>query len=378
MNILLTGGRAPVTLELARAFHRAGHVVFTAESFHGHLSESSKAVCENFLVPPARQQTDDFISALGKIIQRCKIDLLIPTCEEIFYVAMGKGQLPCRVFVEPIQKLDELHNKWKFFRIAQDNHLNTPETKLIACRDDLLAAFAHWQRLVLKPIYSRFAARTVILPRLEQALSTVTFDSRWLAQEFVRGNQICTYSVCHNGRVTAHTAYRSEFTAGQGATIVFRHVDHSITRAWVRDFVQATQFTGQIAFDFIETPDGQVFALECNPRATSGVHILASNPNFVNAFFDESLSCVSPIKKDSSMLLMAMLAYELPPRLKRGRVGQWWQAFVASRDVIFRWDDLKPFFFQFKSILHYLKLARRHGITPLEASTWEIEWNGDG
>ena len=98
-NILLTGGRAPATLELARAFHRAGHTVFMAESLRGHLSEPSNAIEQNFLVPPPRQQMPGFINALRDIIARNKIDLLVPTCEELFYIAMGRDQLPCKVFV---------------------------------------------------------------------------------------------------------------------------------------------------------------------------------------------------------------------------------------------------------------------------------------
>ena len=91
-NILFTGGRAPATLELARAFHRASHMVFMAESLRGHLSEPSNALAENFLVPPPRQQTSAFLDTLESIVCENKIDLLIPTCEEVFYVAMGRDR----------------------------------------------------------------------------------------------------------------------------------------------------------------------------------------------------------------------------------------------------------------------------------------------
>jgi short-subunit dehydrogenase involved in D-alanine esterification of teichoic acids len=59
-NILLTGGRAPVTLDLARAFHRAGHTVFMAESLRGHLSQPSNAVKAHFVVPAPRQELRRF------------------------------------------------------------------------------------------------------------------------------------------------------------------------------------------------------------------------------------------------------------------------------------------------------------------------------
>ena len=74
MNILLTGGRAPATLELARAFRRAGHSVFMAESLRGHLSQSSAAVNANFVVPAPRQNKETFLIALKHIIIEKKIE----------------------------------------------------------------------------------------------------------------------------------------------------------------------------------------------------------------------------------------------------------------------------------------------------------------
>ena len=211
MNILLTGGRAPAALELARAFHKEGHIVFMAESLRGHLSQPSNAIKANFIVPAPRQEKDAFLVALKKIILENKIDLLIPTCEEVFYVAMGREQLPCAVFVEPIKKLNTIHNKWKFVINAVDQELSVPETMLINTMDDMLHAYAHWRELVFKPAYSRFAARTLILPPLKQAASTLTFNpnSPWVAQGYIKGQEICTYSIVHNGHVTAHAAYPS-------------------------------------------------------------------------------------------------------------------------------------------------------------------------
>ncbi|MEW6404655.1 MAG: carbamoylphosphate synthase large subunit [Chloroflexota bacterium] len=377
MNILLTGGRAPATLDLARAFHRAGHTVFMAESLRGHLSEPSNALTRNFLVPPPRQQTAGFLSALSEIIQKHNIDLLIPTCEEIFYVAMGCDQLPCKVFAESINRLNTLHNKWDFALKAVDYELSIPETILVTNQDDLLHAYAQWSELVLKPIYSRFAARTLIRPPLKRALATLNYDSPWIAQEQVDGQQICTYSVCHSGHITAHTAYLSEFTAGQGATVVFQHIDHPITFHWVQKFVAAIGFSGQIAFDFMQTADGEIFALECNPRATSGIHLLTAHPDFVNAFLNEDMPCITPRGHSSYMLSTAMLLYGLPASLTAGRLGKWRHTFFGSDDVIYKREDPRPFWHQFKSIIYYFRLARQNKVSPLEASTFDIEWNGE-
>jgi hypothetical protein len=207
----------------------------------------------------------------------------------------------------------------------------------------------------------------------------MTFDNgtQWIAQELIAGREICTYSVVQHGRLTAHAAYCADFTAGRGATIVFQPFTHQGSFDWVQRFVAAIGFTGQIAFDFIETPDGEVNALECNPRATSGVHLFSSQPEFASAFLDDSSPCLTPAKKGSSMLSTGMLVYGLGASVKKRRFGKWLLTFLASRDVIFDAFDPLPFLFQWRSISAYLKLARMHGLSLLAASTFDIEWNGE-
>jgi len=379
MNILLTGGRAPAALELARAFHKAGHTVFMAESLRGHLSQPSNAIKANFMVPAPRQEKEAFLVALKTIIIENNIDLLIPTCEEVFTIAMSREQLPCTVFVESIRKLNTIHNKWTFAVNAVEQELSVPETMLINTMDDMLHAYAHWKEIVFKPAYSRFAARTLIMPPLKQAASTLTFNpkSPWVAQGYLKGKEICTYSIVHNGHITAHTAYPSTFTAGQGAAIAFQHIDHPAIFEWVKTFVKKNQFTGQIAFDFVETPDGQIYALECNPRATSGVHLLASHPRFVEAFLKPQLNCITPHDNHSYMLSTAMLIYGLPAAIRKKQFINWLKTFFTSSDVILDFKDPLPLLLQFRSILNYLRLARKNKISPLEASTFDIEWNGE-
>jgi predicted ATP-grasp superfamily ATP-dependent carboligase len=379
MNILLTGGRAPATLELARAFHRAGHTVFMAESLRGHLSQPSAAIKANFVVPAPRQENEAFITALRQIVEQNQIDVLIPTCEEVFHVSIGMDEIPCLVFTEPIRKLNRFHNKWKFAITAVDSELRVPETMLVLNQDDMLHSFAQWRDLVLKPIYSRFAARTLITPTLKYALATLKFDedTAWVAQAYIPGQQYCTYSVCHNGHITAHTTYPVRFTAGQGAAVAFEHVEHAAIFNWVRTFVGKNQITGQIAFDFIDGDDGMLYALECNPRATSGVHLLASHPQFVEAFFNPQMDCITPVGQNRHMLSTAMLVYALPAAIRSGHFKEWLSIFFSSNDVILDYKDPLPFLLQFRSILSYLKIAREQGISALQASTFDIEWNGE-
>lgn len=377
MNILLTGGRAPVTLDLARAFHRAGHTVFMAESLRGHVSQPSNAVKANFVVPAPRQESEAFLAALKRIIEENQIELLIPTCEEVFHIAKGLDGLPCRVFTEPLAKLDVFHNKWKFVMNAVECNLRVPESILILSEDDLLHTFAHWREFVLKPVYSRFASRTLILPSLREAFTTLKTGEPWIAQAFIHGQQFCSYSVCQNGRITAHAVYPTIFTAGPGATVAFQSIQHAEIYEWVRTFVQRFNVTGQMAFDFIQSPEGKLYALECNPRATSGLHLLIPNPQFVESFFNGEMNCATPYAHTSRMLGTAMLVYALPASIRNGNFGAWLNTFLHSDDVILDYHDPLPFLLQLRSILAYVNLGRRENISALAASTFDIEWNGE-
>jgi hypothetical protein len=218
----------------------------------------------------------------------------------------------------------------------------------------------------------------LILPQFRDALSTLKFDSAWVAQEFIAGRQFCSYSVCQNGKITAHATYPTIFTAGRGATIAFEPVDHPEIFSWVKTFVERFGVTGQMSFDFIQSEDGQVYALECNPRATSGVHLLASHPQFIESFFRaEPAELITPLK-NKKMLASAMLVYGLPAVLANGTFRAWLETFLHSDDVIWDAKDPLPFLLQFRSLLFYSKLARKKRISPLEASTFDIEWNGRG
>ncbi len=379
-NVLITGGRAPAALELARVFAAAGHTVFVAESVPFPLARFSRAVRRTFRVPAPKDDPAGFVRALLDLVRAQRIDLLVPTCEELFYVARGHAALAaaCAVLAEPLERLRPLHDKWLFAQRAQSSGLCVPRTEVLHSAADVQAALGRNPDVVLKPVYSRFAARTRLPPHSARALARVVPSAAepWVAQAYVRGRQVCTYSLAHGGRLAAHTAYPAEFTAGQGAAIVFRHIEHPAAQAWVETFVARERFSGQIAFDFIETEAGELYALECNPRATSGVHLLASNPAFAQAFFEPPTTTLTPTAARPAQLAAAMWLYALPAVRSWAGLRRWARALAGGRDVLWRAHDPGPALLQGLGLAHFLAWSVRHRISALEASTLDIEWNG--
>ena len=231
-RVLLTGGRAAAALELARLLRGAGWRVVVAESLRCNPSRWSRAVARSYVVPWPNRDPGAYIDALLRVVRRERIDLLIPTCEEIFYVAKARDRLAphCRVFTENIGTLRRLHSKWLFVQTALGHGLPVPPTSLLTSPDAARQALASRRDLVFKPVYSRFAAHTVLRPRSAADLPTDMSERRpWVAQDYIAGQQVCTYSVAHSGRLTVHSAYRAEFTFGPGAAIAFAALDHPAT-----------------------------------------------------------------------------------------------------------------------------------------------------
>jgi predicted ATP-grasp superfamily ATP-dependent carboligase len=371
-TVLLTGGRAPVTLDLARKFSAKGWRVVAAESIPTHLCKSSSAVAKSYTVPSPRFEADAFITALQNIIDIEKVTLLIPTCEEVFTVGQGHAilSLGCTVLTESLERLLPLHSKFHFIELARSFGLNVPETSIV----QNIQAAQVWlgQAVVFKPEYSRFATEILINPKRMSDLQMMDAppERAWVAQEFIAGRQICTYTLAHQGHISAHCAYATEFKVGRGSTIAFQALEHPQSEAWVKTFVEKYGFTGQIAFDFIETAEGEVYAIECNPRAISGVHLF--DDRLVDALCNQAVEIVHPIPQKAVAVWLALLLYgwQSAPSLK-----QWLKRLGSSQDVIYDRTDWRPFLAQFSMFVYMLSLSRREGVNLIEATTFDIEWN---
>ena len=378
-RILLTGARAPVTLELARLFHAAGHTVFAADSIAWSMCRGSRAVAEHLRLPPPNQQPAAFVDALAEIIRRHDIDLLLPTCEEIYFVAMGRKQLQqyCTVFAPAIDTLHRLHNKHTFAQLARQLDLPVPPWHLLT--NPAQAAALLPDDLVLKPVYSRFSSQTVILPRRTADIPTTISPAQpWVAQHFVPGRQLCTYSIVHGGYIAAHSCYETTVTAGQGASIAFRQQPHAAALAWVQRLASRLNFTGQIAFDFIETPTGNLFAIECNPRTISGIHLFHSMPQVAEAFLQPPHTCLTPDSSQAARITTALLLVAPACLGQRAKRKAWWQTITCGSDAVFRVDDPLPgLVSQWFTFGTMLLRSLRHGIGLTAATTVDIEWNGE-
>ena len=378
-TVIVTGGRAPAALDWVRAFGRAGWRAVVAESEARPLAAASRYCAGTVSVPPPRQAPRAFVGALADLARGTGAALVLPTCEEVFTVAWGREALEAagaRVVAPAFETLRTLHHKGDFAALAARLGLPVPRTAVAASPEALAGAVAALRArglgVVLKPAFSRFGADVIRDARPSDARRTDVRAARpWLAQERVEGRAVCSFAVAHRGRLTAHAAYHTPLTAGAGAGVAFEPLRSAAAEAFAARVAAATGASGQLAFDFQERPSGELVAVECNPRATSGVHLFGPRDALVGALLGDVEAVVRP-GCDAPVALRLGLALA---GWRPGRTAAW-RAWLGARDAVADPDDPAPARRQVEAAVRLVARAARRGVSPLRASTWDIEWNG--
>jgi hypothetical protein len=359
-TILVTGARAPVALELARAFHSSGHRVILADSMRMPLARWCNASAIYYGLPSPRFHATAFTTALQDIIKTENVTHLIPTCEETFYVAAWRDSFSCKTWTADLACLQRLHHKLEFTKYAAAD-FTFPETRL-------LADFTDWnnsEAYVFKPCYSRFAATTIIGKKITAEHFTENEKTHWVAQRRIFGKEMCVYSIWNNGELKAYAAYHPLYRAGKGAGIFFEPCTNEPLFRQVAAFGKRINYTGQLSFDVIVDENNIPHVIECNPRGTSGVHSLRGK--LADAFLQPG-ACVFPV--ETAYALKTVLAFLKPGVLFSKHVR-------AANDAVFSSCDPLPALLQPLAFAEFVARKIRYRTSLLGASTVDIEWNGE-
>lgn len=335
----------------------------------------SNAVDARYRIPSPRFQKAAYIQALLKIIQESRVDFLIPTWEDVLYISAHLDQLSehCEVFASAFELIHRLHNKWLFNNLARTLGFDTPVSHLIDA-PRLLQRLDRSRDWVIKPCYSR-ATQGIHFLHQQEPLPTIEVNSKqpWIAQEKLVGRSYCSYSICRNGVVRAHTCYPVNYTVDGSSCLLYEAIKHSPIKQWVERFVALSGYTGQIAFDFIESDDGRLCAIECNPRGTCGLHLFSDSPTAAEAFIGSTLQAkvLEPAIGSQRQLLAGMLLYA-----RRNLSFSFVKTVLSTPDVLFSKKDILPTLMQPVLLLKFLKDAYQYRVSLPDAYTHDLDWNG--
>lgn len=374
-NVLILGGRAPAALDHARRFAAQGWRVVIADSVSCRLSGWSRAVSATVRLAPPRHAPAQFIADLNAAITREQIDLVVPTCEEVFFLSRYRSALPasCRVLADDFDKLRPLHSKWEFTRLADDH---APDSALV---ENLEQArdWAAGRPLVLKPEFSRFGVHVRLYPNgMPQHAAPLPPLGPWVAQEYCEGSELCSYSVAEQGVLTAHALYRPLYRLHRSSSYYFEPEVNEPIQRFIAALVARLQFTGQISFDWIDSGDGKPRVLECNPRATSGLHLFGQRDALPAALNGVQQACITP-QGGAHMLGPVMYSAGLAQALANGTLANWRRDARRATDVLAAAADRAPLLGGVVDMAWFARTALQRRCTLREAATRDIEWDGE-
>ena len=378
-SVLILGARSPVALDHARRFAAQGWRVVVADSVPCRITRWSRAVHAAGILPSARQDLRAYTQALNRIIAAHRIDLVLPTCEEVFYLARCRERLPrgVRVLAPPFETLAILHSKWRFLDAARDCGIDVPESRRVT-RIEEARAWAQGRPVVLKPEFSRFGVHVRRYPDgMPPAAAALAKTQDWVVQTYCRGQEMCSYSIVDRGQLRAHVTYRPLYRMAGSQDPLLQACEMPRIEAFVRTFARKMACTGQLSFDWIAGADGRCSVLECNPRAVSGVHLFTQDDALPAALMGEATTCVDPGAATLRMIGPVMLTAALAPSLRSGSLRDWWRDLRAAHDVIGVKGDRRPLLGGLCDLGSYARLAARERCSIREASTRDTEWDGE-
>ncbi len=356
-TVLISGGKMTKALQLARAFHAAGHRVVLVESHRYGLTghRFSRSVDRFHTLPPPG--SPGYVEALVDLVVREGVDVYVPVCSPVASrfdsEAMSRLSQYCEIIHVPPQTIDTLDDKFAFAQAAASFGLRAPRSVRITDPAQVLAFdFSAERRAYILKSIAYDSIRRLDLTRLPCATrrETEAFvkslpispENPWILQEFISGTEYCTHGTLRDGELRVHCCCLSS-----PFQVNYSHEDMPEIEDWVRRFGAALRLSGQASFDFIKADDdGQIYAIECNPRTHSAITLFHDHPELATAYLGGPLS-QTPIQPHPASRPTYWIAHELwrlltglaSPRRTRERLG----VIGRGRDAVLDWRDPLPF-----------------------------------
>lgn len=378
-TVLITLGRLPKGLDLARSFRRLGWRVIVAEPFRWHLSAMSNAVARRYTVTAPAIDRERYLGELCDIVMKEGVELVVPVSEEIMHVSHLAGRLPrgVRLYSMAPDLLLPLHDKLQFIGRCRDYGVAAPATCALGTPGgaDLAQAGDH----IVKPVFS-CSGRGVLFRSQGEPLPETLPGKPAIVQRWVKGSVLSTFSIASAGKPLVTVVYRGAVMSGT-VSVCFERVGeedphHRPVVDWVERFVGGAGFSGFISFDLVVDADGRAHGIECNPRATSGLHfvdpddlaraVVAPDTHQLVRFRKERLMqqfypCLTEVQK--SMFSPKAFGPDFRRNLSR---------FVSARDVTWSWRDPMPFITMPLTASQIIWLSIRSGATFGEVATLDV------
>ncbi|NJR59490.1 MAG: ATP-grasp enzyme [Cyanobacteria bacterium CRU_2_1] len=356
-TILISGGKMTKALQLARSFHAVGHRVVLVETHKYWVSghRFSNAVSRFYTIPEPQHDPEAYTQALLNIVQNEEVDVYIPVCSPVasYYDSLAKTKLShfCEVIHFDADTTRILDDKYAFNEKARSIGLSVPKSFRVTDPQQVLNFdFSEDSRkYILKSIpYDSVNRLNLTQLPCDTPEATAAFvkslpispEKPWIMQEFIPGQEFCTHSTVRNGELRLHCC-----SASSAFQVNYENVDCVRILKWVQRFVEELRLTGQVSFDFIKADNGEVYAIECNPRTHSAVTMFYNHPGVADAYLSDKSQAapLQPLPDSQPTYWLYHEIWRLTGIRSMNQLQTWSKNLWCGTDAIYRFNDPLPF-----------------------------------
>jgi len=281
VRVLLTEGSSLTSREVVTCLGPAGYQLEALDPDPLCLVRFSRWVRKVHRCPGAGADPIGYLQTLEQVVRRREIDVVLPTHEQAWLLALARGLLAAdvRFAVAEAAAFERVQSKVAFAELLDRLDLPQPEWRLVARAEDLAdLQFPYWLKTAFSTagqgVWEVLDGRS----RDEALGHALTGRLPVMAQAPATGRYGQVQGLFDKGRLVAvHTSVQRG--VGMGGSAAGRlSVDHPLPREHIGLVGETLGWHGGLTLDYLHE-DGSPEYLECNPRTVEPGNAAASGVN---------------------------------------------------------------------------------------------------
>ena len=261
---------------------KSGHDIYVAGNLdrNSYLQHSPKL--KKFIPLKSRlkfsENTDDLMNEIIGIIKKERIDVLVPSsfgCIKITSKHREQFQKYADVMPTPkLETIDELDNKYSFFKFCKKNSIAHPVSFLLSQVSDLRKIESNpiQYPVIVKPVLGSGEKGLEIFQNFDDMRKfyenkSASTSLPALVQEYFEGEDIDFNGFGVDGEIKAWSVMHTTFYDKATSFRLTDYTEHNEVKELGFDIVKYSKFSGPLNIDMrIRNSDNKVFLIEVNPR----------------------------------------------------------------------------------------------------------------
>lgn len=268
MNILITSSGGDSAIAVIRILKETtDHKIFAIDS--NSYASGFYLADQHFVVPEAKYNS--YIPKIIKLVEKYKIDLIIPTVdEELLVLCLNLGKIPCQVVLSPLSTIILCQDKWHTIQ-ELEKIIPTPEIYPLLMDITFPA--------IIKPRNSRGSRDIFLVGSKHEAIAVCNYltfkysSLDILFQEYLPGDEYTVDVLCDKKNKPIVIVPRLRIATKGGISTIGKTIKDKEIINLVKKITSKIPFYGPVNIQFKTDKLDELKLVEINPRFSGGLPI---------------------------------------------------------------------------------------------------------